>query len=291
MNEKEIYDLKMEATFDDAEAQLKLGSYYLLNNNISEGIHWIKAASQQELPQAIHRLAEIYETGIYIQENKKFAYELFKLGAGHQHIPSVFKLGTYLFYGKAGEQDRQKGYALIEFAANNNYAEAENEISGFYMEGDYVEKNVSVAIFWLKRAVEHNSLIAQFNLGMLYFDEKSYEQALELFYASSNQGYADAKHVIGIMHAEGLGVEKDFQFSINWCLDALKYDHEHQGAMTTLFKLIINLGKGSQQDFQLFQQYLNIASQYRNFQAIKLLEHPRFKLQKNFQELSSLINR
>ena len=72
MNEKEIYDLKMEATFDDAEAQLKLGSYYLLNNNISEGIHWIKAASQQELPQAIHLLAEIYETGIYIQENKKF---------------------------------------------------------------------------------------------------------------------------------------------------------------------------------------------------------------------------
>jgi hypothetical protein len=27
----------MEATFDDAEAQLKLGSYYLLNNNISGG--------------------------------------------------------------------------------------------------------------------------------------------------------------------------------------------------------------------------------------------------------------
>ena len=44
------------------------------------------------------------------------------------------------------------------------------------MNGDYVEENIEIAIFWLNKAAEHNNDLAQYELGLMYLDEKIYDK-------------------------------------------------------------------------------------------------------------------
>ena len=61
-----------------------------------------------------------------------------------------------------------------------------------YHKGDGVEQNMSKAFFWYEKAADSNLAIAQYNLGMIYFEgavvEKDEIKAKELWQKAANQG-------------------------------------------------------------------------------------------------------
>lgn len=62
--------------------------------------------------------------------------------------------------------------------------------------------------------------MAQFNLGLLYYDGKGvtqdYAEAAQWFERAANQGYTKAQHNLGEMYAIGEGVKRDFVQSYKW---------------------------------------------------------------------------
>lgn len=280
MNIKDEFILYHNAsTNNDSESQLKLGIHYLESGRVSDGINMIKKSSQQEYPPAIHQLATLYEEGNILPFNRSYAFELFKLGTHLQYLPSIYKYGEYLFYGEVEDRNQNEGFRYIEFAAKNGYSDAEFEISKFYMNGDYVEEDIETALFWLNRAAEHNNDLAQYELGLIFLDEKIYDKSFELLHKASNNKNPDAMHALAIMYSKGLGVEKDPKIAINLCFNALGVDIETDGVLKTLFEIIAINGKGDIQEFQKLKNYLSMASKSGNLEALKFLEHPRFRLQ------------
>lgn len=82
--------------------------------------------------------------------------------------PAIYKFGYYLFYGIV-EEDKQLGLSYMERAAQQGYADAENEIAVLCIEGDYVKQDIQLGLYWWERAAEHGSYVAQFNLGLTFF--------------------------------------------------------------------------------------------------------------------------
>ena len=58
-----------------------------------------------------------------------------------------------------------------------------------------------------------------YKLGLAYYEGDSVpeddDKAFELFQKAADQGYAPAKHYLGIMYYEGLGVDQNYQKHLN----------------------------------------------------------------------------
>ncbi len=282
----EFLELLKSATLGDVDAQFALGQYYISNNKKQDAIHWIKQAAQKEHPHAVYLMATFYELGVSVEENQKYAFELFKLATILGFTPAIYKFGYYLFYGIV-EEDKQLGLSYMERAAQQGYADAENEIAVLCIEGDYVKQDIQLGLYWWERAAEHGSYVAQFNLGLTFFRGelvgKDYTRAFELLHLSAAQGYSDAASAIGAMYLDGLGVARNQEKALEWLLEALELDCHNKHAMTLLYKVNLQQGVGGQNVFERFTQCLKLAAQENNAEAQNILNSNVYKVQASFQ--------
>ncbi len=280
MNQQVFDELYQRALCEeDSEAAVELALYYCRNDQHEDALFWIKEAVLKKNPQAVYLLGTFYEAGVGVEENPIKAFELFASATALGCIPAIYKFGYYLFYGVVKE-NQQEGFYYIELAAKQGYADAENEIAALYMDGDYVEQNIELALCWWERAAKHGSYVAQFNLGLTSFIgevvTKDYVRALELFHLSAIHGYADAEHAIGVMYLNGLGVEENKEIALDWLLKALEHDCHHEDAMNLLYQVHLRQDVGRQDVFEKFTQCLNIAAQEGNTKAVNILNSSFF---------------
>ena len=66
---------------------------------------------------------------------------------------------------------------------------------------------------WYRLSAAQGNALAQYNLGLLYFNGKgvaqNHQEALRLYQLAAEQGLVSAQYVIGWMYANGQGVQKD----------------------------------------------------------------------------------
>lgn len=76
-----------------------------------------------------------------------------------------------------------------------------------------LEGNPEEAAKYYQRAVDENYALAQYNLGVLYYNgdgvPQDYDEAARLFECAANQMLPLAQYNLGIMYLKGEGVEKD----------------------------------------------------------------------------------
>lgn len=84
----------------------------------------------------------------------------------------------------------------------------------------YQNQDYAAALKEWRPLAEKGNTLAEFNLGLLYFDGKGvpqdFEQAAEWFEKAADQGYGRAQRNLGEMYAIGQGVKKDFVQSYKW---------------------------------------------------------------------------
>ncbi len=101
---------------------------------------------------------------------------------------------------------------------------------------------------WKARA-EKGSAVAQYNVGMLYAQgqgvEQDYKKAFVWFSKAADQGYAKAQFNLGVLYRDGQGVEKDFKEAVKWYRKAA--DQGHAGAQFSL-GVMCAFGNGVLQD-------------------------------------------
>ncbi len=84
----------------------------------------------------------------------------------------------------------------------------------------YQDHDYAVAMKTWRPLAEHGNQLAQFNLGLLYYDGKGapqdFEEAARWFQRAAEQGYPGAQRNLGEMYAVGRGVKRDYAQAYVW---------------------------------------------------------------------------
>lgn len=84
----------------------------------------------------------------------------------------------------------------------------------------YEQKDYAGALKQWQPLAQKGNTLAQFNLGLLYFDglavPQDFAEAAQWFERAADQGYTRAQHNLGEMYAIGQGVKKDYVQSYKW---------------------------------------------------------------------------
>ncbi|SET30249.1 hypothetical protein SAMN05216326_11961 [Nitrosomonas marina] len=127
-----------------------------------------------------------------------------------------------------GKTPGEKFQELLEKAKAGDPV-AQNGLGVMYYTGEAVSKTVTgqvldndaeLAAGWFYRSAEQGYADAQFNLGLLYANgegvERDMQQAVELFKQAAEQGHVDAQNNLGAMYYVGEGVTRDEETAIEW---------------------------------------------------------------------------
>ena len=145
----------------------------------------------------------------------------------------------------------------------------------FYNEGSY-EKALNV----FRPAAEQGNARAQDYLGILYASgqgvQQDYQQALKWYRKAAEQGEAFGQYSLGWMYEKGLGVKQDYQQAVHWIQKAAD-----QGLADAQYNLgvMYENGDGVQQDDQEAVQWYRKAAEQGNANAIKTLKGIREEVQ------------
>jgi len=97
--------------------------------------------------------------------------------------------------------------------------------------------NADIQAFWrLKQTAETGQAKAQYNLGLMYANgvgvEQDVERALHWYHKAANQGYSPAQYILAGKYANGQGLNRDLKQALTWYLKA-----SERGNSRALFKL------------------------------------------------------
>ncbi len=89
-----------------------------------------------------------------------------------------------------------------------------------YEQGKGVDKNMTEAVKWYRKAAEQGYVKAQYNLAVCYYNgagvTKDMAKAVEWYQKAAEQGFAEAQYRLGVCYANGYGVAKDMVKAVEW---------------------------------------------------------------------------
>lgn len=268
--------MKLAAENGYTEAQKNMGEYYYYGSfgcrrDMKEAIKWYEMGAKSNEPTCVFTLGLIYEEGDGVQKNILKAADWYQKGA-QAGIPScLYNLGK-LIINKEISGEEEKGFNLIQQAAESGYSFAQNYMGRAYRFGWYVNANPVRATNWFTKAAEQNMPDAMCNLGDMY----SYEDGLTVDYEKAFYWYekaAETKHSralteLGDMYYAGKGVRQDYQKAMEYYQKA--YDEGYPYAFYSLGFMYWK-GQGMLPDKEKAQEYLSQAAAMGNESAFQLL--------------------
>lgn len=268
--------MKLAAENGYTEAQKNMGEYYYYGSfgcrrDMKEAIKWYEMGAKSNEPTCVFTLGLIYEEGDGVQKNILKAADWYQKGA-QAGIPScLYNLGK-LIINKEISGEEEKGFNLIQQAAESGYSFAQNYMGRAYRFGWYVNANPVRATNWFTKAAEQNMPDAMCNLGDMY----SYEDGLTIDYEKAFYWYekaAETKHSralteLGDMYYAGKGVRQDYQKAMEYYQKAC--DEGYPYAFYSLGFMYWK-GQGMLPDKEKAQEYLSQAAAMGNESAFQLL--------------------
>ena len=104
---------------------------------------------------------------------------------------------------------------FLILSAGNLFADPISEAQKAYMLEDYTKADNLI-----RPLAENGDILAQYNLGVMYANEKSkihdYQEAAKWFRMAADQGDTDAQVWLGAAYAGGRGVTWDYKKAIDW---------------------------------------------------------------------------
>lgn len=103
------------------ESQYNLGRFYELGEGIKQdyeqAFNWLNKASEQGCLEAMNDLAAFYANGIYVKQNPRKAFELYKCAAIYEDIPeAVYNLGECYKVGFGTRKNLNEAKRLLSIA-------------------------------------------------------------------------------------------------------------------------------------------------------------------------------
>jgi len=158
------------------------------------------------------------------------AVKWFRKAAEQGYAEAQNNLGYCYEYGQGVEKNLAEAVSWYRKAAEQGHAAAQTNLGGCYKQGYGVEQNFTEAVSWYRKAAEQGNAVAQGNLGVCYKIgqgvEQSYTEAVSWYRKAAEQGLAEAQFLLGLCYKQGRGVEQSFTEAAKWFELAAAQGHE-----------------------------------------------------------------
>uniref|UniRef100_U9T840 Protein kinase domain-containing protein n=2 Tax=Rhizophagus irregularis TaxID=588596 RepID=U9T840_RHIID len=168
-----------------------------LNNEITLPKIYDWLSINQNEPNFIFLLGYFNYYGIVTGENKKEAFNLFKIASEKDHILAYYYVGLCYEFGNGTVRNEKSAFEYFKKIANKNHALGQFKVGYFYYKGIIAKKNLKEAFNWYEKAAYNGNLIAMCNLGLMYRNgegtNKDLDKAIYWYNESAEKGNQDAQ--------------------------------------------------------------------------------------------------
>ncbi|TAK84829.1 MAG: hypothetical protein EPO20_13390 [Betaproteobacteria bacterium] len=210
-----------QAERGDARAQHNLAAQLERGKKYDEAFQWYERAARQGFEASAMNLAQMYEKGLGVKEDRAEAQKRYRALAAQGNGEARYRFARLA--AAAGQYD--EAVKAFERSVREDDYRAMLDLGELYEQGHGVQKDVKRALALYERAAER-SRWARFKLGALYVAgegiPKDYAKAHQWFRRSAADGNAAARNNLGVMYDQGLGVAVDYVEARDLYLAALK---------------------------------------------------------------------
>lgn len=244
-------DLADAANMGNSDAQLDLSKVYYKEKKYKECFEWARKSAEKGNTEAQALLFNLYVNGIGTDANEKEGLKwLKKASEGGNSIAQAVLAFKYL-----SELNYDEGMKWLKKSASAGYDEAQVSLAEFYSKGEGVAKDYLEATKWYAEAAKKGNRKAQVWLcsfyesgdlipasneeellklygqikelgdgildyiaGKLYYSEQTPDalrQAFNYVNKAAQKGVAPAWTMLGLMHANGQGVEQSDEKAVD----------------------------------------------------------------------------
>lgn len=205
----------------NADQAFQKGTTLIKQNNLPQGLDWLKKAAAQGHAQAAFELGSLHESGLALPKdyNKAKAYYESAIIQGHRN--AHFNLALLLNNEKTPFSNLQHARNLMEVIAKKGDIEAQYVLATL-MENTLrnVGPQPSKAIHWLGEAANQGHAKAQFKLGMYYLKgqgiTRNPQTAFKWFSKAAEKNVAGAQFNLAMMYEKGDGVAPSMKKALQW---------------------------------------------------------------------------
>lgn len=201
--EKAYYYYTLASETKYIKAMIKLGDWYkigiFLNRNIDLAIKWYEKAAKEDDIEAIEKLIDIYERGIGGRRSDiKAIYYVFKL-IDLDAIKGKEKLVYYCFKGIGIEENKEKGYELLEEIKEIDLGTAKY-INGYLGEEGLIDIDNDEIIRLYMEGIELGNLECYGQLASYLYNNNlnknnKYKEAFEIAMEGKSLGINKCKYI------------------------------------------------------------------------------------------------
>ena len=116
---------------------------------------------------------------------------------------------------------------------------AQHELGLRFLMGEGVPADTAQAVYWIKKAADHNLTSAKYNYAILLINGIGVMwdpfNAFKLFESAASDGMVQAQYVVGILYTDNLTVQRDYNLAYYWIKKAA--DNEYEPAEKIVSKL------------------------------------------------------
>jgi TPR repeat protein len=116
----------------------------------------------------------------------------------------------------ANAPDNSKDVEAFRVAAELGDSAAMRKLGTCYLSGWNIQQDPGEAEKWYRRSVELGDVKTIYNLGVLFFDAKNFEESLKWFRQAVDLGMPEAMSALGSLYSSGNGVEKNLTEAVEW---------------------------------------------------------------------------
>ncbi|MDO4434037.1 MAG: tetratricopeptide repeat protein [Alysiella sp.] len=150
--------------------------------------------------QAMHNIGILYQQGLGTTIDETLAEEWIRKAA----VAGLASAQTHLAYLLMQDERHQEARLWWEQAAEQNDADAQNELGLLYHHGIGLERDDDTAADFFEAAAIQGHVGAQFNLGVLYANGRRYNHARHWWEKAAALGSEDAHNALNKLVEMGI---------------------------------------------------------------------------------------
>lgn len=194
-------------------------------------------------------------------EAEKKQFELTKAQAEGGDAQAQLSLGALYASGTGVNRDLSKALKWRRKAAEQGLARAQLRVAFDYANGAGVKADHIEAVKWLRRAADQGLAEAEVELGVCYAHGDGIGEdpveAVKWYRKAADQNSPQAQYALGNCYFEGNGVTKDIAEGVVWTRKAAE---QGLAAAENSYGMCYAKGKGVTQDYLEAYKWLNLAA-------------------------------
>ena len=204
--------------YNSDSAQYHLGLIYNSEKKYLKSKEFFELSANQENPDALMKLGIIHRDGLGVKKNPSKTFQYFEKAAKLGAANALFYLGVFCRDGFGTEKNSNRERRYNKLAVRYGVPEACTNLGLHY----HKEGNIELAKYYW--GISSNSK-AQYNLGIVYQEEKNYNKAKEMYEKAAKQNHSDAILAIGKLYLNGLGVEENIDIALDYIVKAARLNN------------------------------------------------------------------